>query len=386
MQIAGTFNSSNGSLTAIINGGVYSIDKSHPNYKLILESYKTGNTEDFLELYTHKKSQDEILTKSYVANTGISLEGGKVLYNGKELHHSYGKRILEAQKEGFPIEPMVLFFNNLMLNPSARSVEELPDFLMNRNLPLTEDGCFLAYKSVNSRWYSKYAGDGSLVLISGKEVDGRIYNAVGEIIECERNQVDDDRSHECSKGLHVGGLSYSGPGGSYNDYGDRVIIVKINPKDVVSVPRDHNAQKVRVCKYIVLAEYEQPLSSSYEGVEKVEPTVDVLTTDKLKRIDEITFFYKGKNDYEYDRRYMIIEEVNSDHVYGIVLPNDRSYEEGNESRKFMFDNMKEISYYDSTMLYSSECEDGDSWDEDDEDDEDWDEDDEDNDYNYDPHY
>lgn len=349
--LAGTFNSSNGSLTVVISGKVYSVDKSHPNYDLLLESYKKSNAEDFLDLYTHKKSQEAVLFKEFVSGTGIVVESDRVLYNGKELHNSYTTRILEAQKNGFPITPMVAFFENLLQNPSAKSISELPDFLMNRNLPLTEDGCFLAYKSVRSDWYSKAKGDGSLVLISGKEVDGRIYNAVGEVIECARNQVDDDRDHECSKGLHVGGLAYSGPGGWYNKSDDNVVIVKVNPKDVVSVPKDHNAQKVRVCKYEVIGVYERPLNDCCEGVQANVKKVEELEFEDLTRLDSITFFYCGKNDNEFIRRFMIIDEVGDNYVFGVLLPEDPSYEEGNESRKFMFSNMENLSRFDENINY-----------------------------------
>ena len=43
--------------------------------------------------------------------------------------------------------------------------------------------------------------------------------------------------------------------------GDRVVIVKVNPKDVVSVPTDCECQKVRTCEYQVIADYEGPLQS-----------------------------------------------------------------------------------------------------------------------------
>jgi len=343
-MLAGTFNSTNGSLTAVVNGKVFTVDKNHPNYDLLLESYKKSNAEDFLDLYTHKKKQETILVQKFVSGTGISVHDDKVLYKGKELHYSYAKRILEAKKNGFPITLMVSFFEDLLQNPSSKSISELPDFLMNRNLPLTEDGCFLAYKSVQSDWYSKTRGNGEITLLSGKEVDGRIYNGVGELIECSRNEVDDDRERECSYGLHVGGLAYSGPGGSFNQHGDKVVIVKVHPRDVVSVPKDHNAQKVRVCKYEVLSEYVAPLDNCCEGIEPVVQSKDLKFED-LNRLDQVTFFYKGKNDKAQHRRYMIIEEVGIDYVYGILLPNDPSFDDGNESRRFTKNSMLDIEYY-----------------------------------------
>lgn len=53
--------------------------------------------------------------------------------------------------------------------------------------------------------------------------------------------------------VHVGALDYIK---SYGHQGDVVLLVKVNPRDAVSVPSDHNAQKLRVCRYEVLSVYE----------------------------------------------------------------------------------------------------------------------------------
>ena len=69
----------------------------------------------------------------------------------------------------------------------------------------------------------------------------------------QRARVDDDRRHSCSNGLHVGAIGYVNSFG----YGeDKVVIVKVNPKDVVSVPLDSSCQKCRVCEYVVLREFD----------------------------------------------------------------------------------------------------------------------------------
>jgi hypothetical protein len=60
--------------------------------------------------------------------------------------------------------------------------------------------------------------------------------------------------------------------------GDKIVIVKINPQDVVSVPLDENCQKVRVCFYEVVAEYQgvltRPLYSEEFSYSDVEPEED----------------------------------------------------------------------------------------------------------------
>ena len=64
-----------------------------------------------------------------------------------------------------------------------------------------------------------------------------------------RNQVNDDKNQTCSEGLHFCSQEYLGSFG-----GDRVMILKINPKDVVSIPSDYNRSKGRACRYEIIAE------------------------------------------------------------------------------------------------------------------------------------
>jgi hypothetical protein len=74
----------------------------------------------------------------------------------------------------------------------------------------------------------------------------------------QRAKVDDDRARGCSDGLHAGALNYVAGYGSLEN-GDKIVIVKINPKDVVSVPSDCNCEKLRTCQYEVVGEYEGEL-------------------------------------------------------------------------------------------------------------------------------
>ena len=60
-------------------------------------------------------------------------------------------------REGLPFEPLVKLFENLMKNISYQTRTQLYDFLEHKNLPITEDGCFLAYKAVNSDYKDKYS-------------------------------------------------------------------------------------------------------------------------------------------------------------------------------------------------------------------------------------
>jgi len=70
-----------------------------------------------------------------------------------------------------------------------------------------------------------------------------------------RNNVCDDANIGCSDGFHAGSLDYARSFG----LGGNLMVVEIDPADVVSVPSDCNCQKLRTCKYKVVSLFERKL-------------------------------------------------------------------------------------------------------------------------------
>jgi len=227
-----------GNLTVILKNKAHQVIPDHTNYKLILEALPTATEDELLELVDIEKA---VATFS---QGQVSIVNGKVMFEGEEIHGSISKRILEFMSKGLPFEPLVKFLENLMENPSMQSQQELYDFLEHENLPVTEDGCFLAYKAVRSDFKDKWRGT--------------FDNSVGQVCEMRRAKVDDNRKVGCSQGLHAGALNYVANYGSV-DAGDNIVIVKINPQDVVSVPSDCDCEKLRTCKYEVVGLYQGEL-------------------------------------------------------------------------------------------------------------------------------
>jgi hypothetical protein len=153
------------------------------------------------------------------------------------MHGVLTNRLIEMYHDGFPIEPLIAFMENLMSNPSKRAVEELYGFLEKGNLPLTPDGYFLAYKKVRQDFRDCHTGT--------------MDNSVGQVVEMERNAVDDDQNRTCSAGLHFCSKEYLPHFGGHDS---RTVILKINPRDVVSIPTDYNNAKGRACRYEVIGE------------------------------------------------------------------------------------------------------------------------------------
>lgn len=223
------FLTTNGSLTIIWRDNHHVITDTHPNYEPILELFETQNWEELDTLLDIARTVSESLGLVHIS------ENGEVTFDGRPVHNTLTERIFQFMQQGLPWKPLALFLENLMANPSKASVDELYDFLEKEGIAITPDGHFLAYKGVDAEF---------------KDVFTHTFdNSVGAINEMPRNSVDDDRRRHCSNGFHVGSHEYAtgwaGPGGN-------VVLVKVNPADAVSVPEDHDCQKLRVCRYEVV--------------------------------------------------------------------------------------------------------------------------------------
>lgn len=229
------------SLTAILNGTPYTIQSSHENWESVIEAVKQGVTEQEL--------LDLIDTASVVSDWSegsVEVKNGHVYFRGEVVHGTIVDKILSFIKQGISPTPLVKFLTRLMQNPSRRSVTELYSFLEHGNMPITPDGCFLGYKSVRDDWTDHHTG--------------KFSNKVGEVLSMPRNSVCDDANLGCSYGFHVGSLEYATTFGGSDR---RVVIVKVDPADVVSVPHDCDFQKMRTSRYEVVGVYDAPLPDGY---------------------------------------------------------------------------------------------------------------------------
>lgn len=216
-------------LVVVIGNKSHTVSKTHITYQKVVDAIKSGDW-DAVKEYIEPK---QVVLKYGKGN--VTIEGEKLFWKGTEFHNAVAIRTINMLQEGFPIEPMILFMENLMQNPSMQSVKELYGFLEKNNLPVTPDGHFLAFKRVRANFYDVHSGT--------------MDNSPGKIVEMERNAVDDDRDRTCSTGLHFCAQSYLSHFG-----GEKIVIVKINPRDVVSIPSDYNDAKGRACRYEVIGE------------------------------------------------------------------------------------------------------------------------------------
>jgi hypothetical protein len=257
-------------ITFYIDGVPYALDKSQPQYEDLLDELRKPNPDESrLIALTEPVSLirdaiDALIAEQeesvdYLPRGVVSVSRNAVLYNGEQLTGVLVDRILQLLAEGFNIMPMVRFLENLFQNPAEFARDELYLWLENSTLPITEDGHFLAYKRVNANFTSIH--------------DSRTDNSPGRVVSIPRADVDPIRAHECSTGLHFCSLSYlvNGPGrfgmGYSDSSGSKIVVLKINPADVVSIPGDYGNTKGRAWKYEVLHEVDSdPTTKVWKAV------------------------------------------------------------------------------------------------------------------------
>lgn len=281
----------NQSITVFVNGQSQTVDKTHPNFEAIKQAIKEQKFENIGDLFATISAVKRFCN----GNIEVDETNDVLRYKGRELHGVLVNRILSMMSEGFEIKPLINFLNNLMENPSKRAVDELYSFLEVGNLPITEDGCFLAYKRVRHDYKDIYSG--------------KIDNSVGAVVEMPRNMVDEDKDRTCSQGLHFCSLNYL-PHYGDNVEGSRIMIVKINPRDVVAIPSDYNNTKGRTCRYEVVGEH-----------------VDYNQQSRVPAFTE-SVVYAGGNDQETEQQLHDSQDPQNQKPYNFYIGYEKGYKDG----------------------------------------------------------
>lgn len=221
----------NSGLTVFVDGyEPYTMTRDHKLFEEMRDAVEYQDIEAIVDIiYAANKVKN-------FTNGKVEVVDGELFYNGEAVHGALTDRILSFIAEDEDAEYLIKFLENLMLNPSYQSREQLYLFLEAAgDMPITEDGRFIAYKWVKDNYKDVHSG--------------KFDNSVGQIVSMDRAKVDDDRTRTCSAGLHVCSRGYGA-------FGPRLMLVAVNPRDVVSVPTDYNNAKMRVCEYEVIQELE----------------------------------------------------------------------------------------------------------------------------------
>lgn len=234
---------------------------SHPNFGLIVETLVDPDTDVFAPEVTELFDiAQTISTRFEKLSERVSVKHGRIYLDGDEIHNSLTNQILRFLDDGLDDwRPLVAFFEKVQQNPQSHSRNQLFEWLDRHDFTITNAGDIVGYKGVRKTADNGYTSIHSgPAIVDGEQHNGKIPNAPGSIIEMPRNDVAFDPAVGCSTGLHVGTYDYAS---SFAE--GAVLEVHVNPRDVVSVPVDSDAQKLRTCRYTVVdvidTPYTQPL-------------------------------------------------------------------------------------------------------------------------------
>lgn len=204
------------------------------------------------------------------------------------------------------------FVENLYSNTSEFVRDQLFAWLNYENLKgqgftLTDDGCFIGYKGCVGTPTDATSITHGEAIVNGVLHSGAIPNPLGAVVEMPRNKVQDDPQVSCSTGLHVGTFKYA------NSFQRGVLLtVKVNPRDVVSVPTECAAQKIRTCRYEVL----KAVETAYNAVTWSDDDDDWDEDDAdYERDETLDFSYLRKDGTKKDYSITVTDE-DEYHVYG----------------------------------------------------------------------
>lgn len=230
-----TYFATNNFVTVLYNGERWTMSRDDSRYSRVMEDLRAG------ALSPETIPQRFAKVPETWHEEGVTLENGILTVQdpdtgeGLEVNGALYERL---KKDGPRRKHLIAFIRRCLANPRPEAVLELYDFLEATHLPIAADGSFYAYKKVREDLTDIYTGTFS--------------NAPGEVVEMPREDVDDNREQTCSTGLHFAGydyLPYYGIG-----HGTTIVLVKVDPADVVAIPTDYNNQKGRAWRYEVVAE------------------------------------------------------------------------------------------------------------------------------------
>ena len=233
--------------TVVIGGQPHQFDHTHANYNELCECVMSGDSEKFVEL---------VNTGAFVedwSEGNFEMRDGFLYYEDEQVASQPTERIIGLIKGGHDYKPMLAYLDRLYQNVSNRAVMESYDWCSHKGLPITPDGMMIGYKGV-----AVYEGEDIVdkmgnIISEADLVDkytGKTFrNNTMDSPSMNRRRVSDNCNEGCAAGLHVGTYEYAN---SWAGNGGKVVLVKFDPADIVSVPTDCEYQKMRVSGYTVI--------------------------------------------------------------------------------------------------------------------------------------
>jgi len=257
------------SITIVFEDGIMPVGSTHRHFHAIKKALASGDTSEVARLVDVETQIKEKSKGRFQTHQDV------VTIDGERLPLVLASRLIEFADQDIDTTPLVAFWTNWQKNRAFNYLGmDLFDFLSHHGIPITKDGCFIAYKRVGDNYYDLRTG--------------KLDHTPGCIVEMPWEDVDPNRDNTCSAGLHVATFDYA-----HNMYSNGILIeVKVNPIDVVAIPTDYGQQKMRVCKLLSLkvcaGKREEPLytGSDFEEDDEEEDDDEEGEDDMLEDDDE----------------------------------------------------------------------------------------------------
>lgn len=227
------------SLTVLHGGRSVAVPRSAENFDRVLAATQAGDAPALAEALDQKQAVVDFTSGR------IEIRDRTLYYAGQPLDTSLTRKILEFKHAGDErlAQPLLSFLDKVMDNPSRRAVQGLYDWVSASGMPIHPDGDILAWKIVRDDYLDYHSGT--------------LDHTPGNVVELPRNQCDEDPDQTCSFGIHFCSFAYL-PKYFSGDATRRIMLVKINPRDVVAIPRDYGTAKGRCCRMEVLEQVPTP--------------------------------------------------------------------------------------------------------------------------------
>jgi hypothetical protein len=226
-------------ITIFINGQMLVAPNDHPNFQSVKDAIASYDFDAIPALLDVRATVNCFVAGVNVP--GFTMIGDFLALDGKPFTFDVTDKVLNMIAEGQPAEPIYNFLRKVRQNPRVAAQDELLLFCVANNFMIHSDGDIIAYKSVRGDYTDIHSGT--------------ILNTVGSVVEMPRQSVDDDRNRTCSTGLHFASYEYASTwAGQIDGVNRRLVVMKINPADVVAIPNDYNNQKGRTWRYEIIAE------------------------------------------------------------------------------------------------------------------------------------
>lgn len=267
-----------GATIIFTDGTVTPVASSNPNFAELVALLTTTKPENVDEDYVRQLVTPVLSVAANLTRLSerITFDPATnlLLSDGDPIDGAIAEHIVRILNEGGNTDSyaaLVAFLEKLSQNSSETSRKSLYEFIIRHGITIDPDGDFYVYKGVNENGTSIWAGFG---IVNGRTMNGNLPNQPGNVIEIPRSKVDADTSIGCSTGLHAGSYDYA----SRYSRG-KLLTVKVNPRDVVSVPDDCTFQKIRVCRYkVVTSETVKMNSTTSTFAENTDENYDNIST------------------------------------------------------------------------------------------------------------